>query len=211
MVIIHPLYVIPPRLRTYLEHLLGALGLCTLAALEVYLGNPDVALVSMLLAIPISSPDRWDRFSWWVQGLVYRNQAAREWATSRRLQRVRQFRYANERVSRVLTWSWSGQPQGVIAQPRRLVCLARPRRGMRVGRRSRRAGQGGTRSSGQESDGGEGGPDGPPDTAAAVAAYHDQRNDPSILSWKLTGCSGRFVYSGELAHQASPCERERSG
>lgn len=188
-------YFVPAWLRIYLDHWLGALSLCALSAIEMYLGNRDVALVSMLLAIPVFSPDRWNSFSAWLQGLVYyNNPVAREWATCRRLQRVRQFRFATERVSRVLSRPWSGRSQQALAQVRRLARLIRPHRGVRGTHRSRRGGgQGGTKSSGQKSDGGEGGPDGPADVTTTVAVGHDQTKDPSILSSAITGCLGLFI------------------
>lgn len=187
-------YLVPPWLRVYLEHSLGALSLCALSALEMYLGNRDVALMSAVLVIPIAAPNRWDRFSAWVEGFVpYGNSAARSRARSRRLQRVQWFREGDERAWRVFSRSWSERSRGMIAHPRRPACPIRPRRGVRAthrSRQSRQAGQSGTRSSGQESDGGEGGPDGPADVTATVADDHVQRKDPGILSSSMTGCPG---------------------
>ena len=180
----YPSYRARPWLKVYLEHSLGALSLCALSALEMCLGNRDVALMSALPVIPIAAPNRWARFSAWVEGFVpYGNPAARSRARSRRLQRVQWFREGDERAWRVFSRSWSERSREMIAHQMRPACPIRPRRGVRAthrSRQSRRAGQGGTRSSGQESDGGEGGPDGPADVTATVAGDQDHCGCPQL-------------------------------
>lgn len=200
--------VMSPGMRIYFEHQFAVLCLAGLVALAT--AAQDYSLVAGGVAgiFLIGSPYRWNVFSRWLQGAVYRDSAKALHMAAVRIERVRQLGYVNERVRRIVSRSWSPRRGKMTAHHRGLGCLAYSRTNIRSGRRSYPRAQRRSRTGGQSSEAGEGGPNDPAD--GTVAEYYRRRTNPAILSKRLTGSAG-FCFYWPACAQVGPQHLDAPG